>query len=424
MDLCVPSSSSISEILPEVLELARAPEIDAPWEVATPSGRFLDVHAPLFTLNLRHGAVLVFSDFHPRSAPMPRDAAEALEDLARTEQPARGFASLALLVGALGLAYLAFSAELSVPPEARLALAAACGFLLLFHPGAIRNGASAILPIVVCEAGLATALWVVGGSLQDVSQKDQALGVCVGAVVGMVLCATAHVLTKVQSGILAACFVAAAILGVSCIAVLSWPGQGSWLPGTAACAVILGLCVVAFGPALAASFAGLRVPRLPGAGQDLSASDALIDAPDSRARHAARIMDGMYWGVALTCLPAWYLLARNGGGFVQALCLSSMLAFGIHAHRVVRARGVWPLWLTALSAALAAIASATEHPLSLGVSIAVVLLALSTPAWWAKVKDFEPTTILWIERSESLALAACIPLALHIMGLFSLLRGL
>ena len=36
----------------------------------------------------------------------------------------------------------------------------------------------------------------------------------------------------------------------------------------------------------------------------------------------------------------------------------------------------------------------------------------------------EPTTIVWFERAEALALAACLPLAAHLAGLFDLIRGL
>lgn len=52
------------------------------------------------------------------------------------------------------------------------------------------------------------------------------------------------------------------------------------------------------------------------------------------------------------------------------------------------------------------------------------LLIIVGPVWVPKVQDLEPTTMVWLERAESLAVAACLPLALQVIGVFAMIRGL
>ena len=54
----------------------------------------------------------------------------------------------------------------------------------------------------------------------------------------------------------------------------------------------------------------------------------------------------------------------------------------------------------------------------------IVVAMLSVPVWAGKLQQIEPTTIVWFERAEALALAACLPLAAHLAGLFEFIRGL
>ena len=53
-----------------------------------------------------------------------------------------------------------------------------------------------------------------------------------------------------------------------------------------------------------------------------------------------------------------------------------------------------------------------------------VLAAAATVAWAPRVPDVEPTTIVWFERAEIAATIAVIPLAVHLTGLFDMIRGL
>ena len=81
---------------------------------------------------------------------------------------------------------------------------------------------------------------------------------------------------------------------------------------------------------------------------------------------------------------------------------------------------------TALSASPHLI-DATAPPAHLGLIIAAFLVSatvFTAPGWVKHLTNLEPTTVVWVERAELLSIAACLPLALHLVGIFSLLRGI
>ena len=140
-------------------------------------------------------------------------------------------------------------------------------------------------------------------------------------------------------------------------------------------------------------------------------------APDSLAEYVA-----VLFGVEHT-----------GAGFVQALCVTTAGAVVMHAARHGRALASWALMLLAMTACLATCLCATHAVANSGLADAwapilvaclVLLAMLSAPLWAPKVAGLEPTTIAWFERIESLAIAASLPLAAHLAGVFVLIRGL
>lgn len=57
-------------------------------------------------------------------------------------------------------------------------------------------------------------------------------------------------------------------------------------------------------------------------------------------------------------------------------------------------------------------------------SVVIIAVLVSVALWISTVPTLEPTTIVWLERLESLCLAASLPLALHLLDVFGMLRGL
>ena len=74
--------------------------------------------------------------------------------------------------------------------------------------------------------------------------------------------------------------------------------------------------------------------------------------------------------------------------------------------------------------AAAAAAAKTGHPACIAVAALAALAAAATVAWAPRVPDVEPTTIVWFERAEIAATIAVIPLAVHLTGLFDMIRGI
>ena len=72
----------------------------------------------------------------------------------------------------------------------------------------------------------------------------------------------------------------------------------------------------------------------------------------------------------------------------------------------------------------AAAAAKTGHPACIAVAALAAIAAAATVARAPRVPDVEPTTIVWFERAEIAATIAVIPLAVHLTGLFGLIRGL
>lgn len=240
--------------------------------------------------------------------------------------------------------------------------------------------------------------------------------------------------------------------------------------GTAAAAgtIIAGVILLASAPSLTIAAAGLKVPQLPTAGQDLAVSDNLQPDVADRSTRAGLAYEGICWGIALCLIPAIIALSFTGTGspvttdgaggdieaaattigariavlfgtgltglgFVQALCVSIAGTVVMHAARHGRALAGWALMLIAMVACLAACLCAVHaigadglaHAWAL-TTVAILLLAamLSAPLWTDKISQVEPTTIAWFERVESLTIAACLPLAAHLAGIFELIRGL
>ena len=422
VDVSLPSESSLDEVLGEVTELLGAPTLTRPWRASTAAGRPLDHSVPLSRLPLADGAVVLLRPLTNVPAPVVRDAAEALAAAARTAPVAWVDTAWATagLVAAAGAGGWFFSWP------AALAVAAVVAVAVHVHA---RNS-RALGPVAVLLAA-AAAFTFIGqwqlGLLGAAATACAAVGVLhVGGLAGPRL-----------GGAVCALSCAAACGGVAALLLSSAPVRTA-----GAAAIVTVLIVCAAGPGLATRAAGLRVPRLPTAGEDLAVAD--IDQPDveSRAVRAHALYHGMLWGAAGAALGAlaalaWSVPSQGAAGFTQAACLCVTGALVLHAARHGGAGAVWPLhvvsiaaFVTAASAAAAATAtaavgSAGDTPWPLWVAPGLVAAAaVSSPVWSRLVKNMEPTALVWVERLEMLCLACALPLAAHLMGIFHFIRGL
>lgn len=426
VDVCIPATSTFGEALPEIVELADAPMLSVPWQARTAAGLSIDPSVPLGQTELGHGCVIVCSPLEDDEVTLHKDAAEALSDLP-IEFDARGLAAAATSIGAVCLTLLAARSSLPTVPAAALFL------LLLTTMLGITVWLRALAPaeelarnvlVLGCAALGAVTVWVLIAGLTVPPTLEQrgwislaSLSSAAGILAALAWVAAVHarVLAAACSSV---CLLAA---GSTSLLVVRTMSEGS------AVVLILAFLLIILAPRLSAAIAGLTVPPLPAAGQDLKVSDHTLDRADERATQAAALFDGICLGTGLTASGALLTLGFIGDrpGFTTALCLAASAACVLHAARHRSAPAMWGLWLWTMSALLAGVVVAMSAG-TWGVLVAILagLTCLSAPLWAHRVRYFSPTVFHWIERMESLALAAVFPLAAHVAGLFDAIRGL
>lgn len=419
-DLALPAASTLADAVPEIVALVGAPRISRPWQAMTAAGAALDPAVPLHETRLDHGSVVVLTPRHEAQSPVVRDAAEALAESAGEADPA-GLAAAGAVAGVA--AVLAVGAALLPASQALAAAALAAVSVLVLRPGT-----RVLAPVAVLSAGLAAGAAVFEAAHPEEVTRPATAGFA--ALAAAAASAVTVLLTVAVNGVgarTAAASAAAVGMGVVAAAGALLPTHAA-RPGTASAALVLAAGVLLMGqlPGLAARGAGLRVPRLPTAGQDLAVADAGQPDVDARARRARRLHEGAVLGVSSAMLPALVLVGVHGGGFAQALCVSVAGAVLLHAARHRQAVAAWSWLAVGLTAGVGAAVAAADpgHPVQWAVALLVTAAGLSAPVWASRVPDLEPTAVVWWERTESLALAAALPLAAHLAGLFLLIRGL
>lgn len=413
IDVTLPTSSTLSEVLPELARLVELPEVHRPWQATTAGGAVLDMHTPLYALKLHDGATVALRPQEPTPPPVVRDAADALAGAAESARQVRGLDAAATFAG---LAALLLLARVFAPWPVALGAVA----LLALAVASIGRSRAAFAAVPLL-AGLAAGAWVTGGD-GDVGDPSS-LGL--GALAGLLAAAV-----TVGIGVALGLAGAAQVAFTAAVCVLAGAGAaGVWLPGPLAppaLTVLTGVLGVMATPGAATRAAGLTVPRVPTAGEEFDRSDDYQHDVDARSAAAAAIASAISAAIAACCVPALFWLGRAGGAWTFAFCLGVAAALVVYASRQHWSVPRACLTAVALSAVIAAAAAAaqTGHPACIAVAALAALAAAATVAWAPRVPDVEPTTIVWFERAEIAATIAVIPLAVHLTGLFDMIRGL
>jgi len=373
------------------------------------------MHTPLYALKLHDGATVALHPQEPTPPPVVRDAADALAGAAESARQVRGLDAAATFAG---LAAVLLLARVFAPWPVALGAVA----LLALAVASIGRSRAAFAAVPLL-AGLAAGAWVAGGGDGDVGADAASLGL--GALAGLLAAAVA-----VGIGVALGLAGAGQVAFTAAVCVLGGAGAaGVWLPGPLAppaLTVLTGVLGVMATPGTATRAAGLTVPRVPTAGEEFDRSDDYQHDVDARSAAASTIASAISAAIAACFVPALFWLGRAGGAWVFVFCLCVAAALVVYASRQH-----WPvpracLTAVALSAVVAAAAAAakTGHPACIAVAALAALAAAATVAWAPRVPDVEPTTIVWFERAEIAATIAVIPLAVHLTGLFDMIRGL
>ena len=409
-DVSLPLSSSVGEVLGELLLLVDVSPAPILWRATTAGGKAVSMTAPLDRTPLEDGSVLVLSPDAAPPAPIVRDAAEALA----ADAPSTTLDGLAGIWGSAGLLATGGLLAAALSPAIGCATAAVLALIL-----AVWTRRGSILAAAHIAAGLAGWFFTGGTAAPTAS--------CAGAAAAVaIVAALAHLMrvggVRARASAVTWCF----------LVVIGLLGPAPLLAG------LVGL--MAGAPLLTTRLAGLRVPHVPTAGQDLSVSDEVPTDNAVSARRAGQVYEGIAVGCALAGIPALAFVAMNAHteqvvGASLALCLCIAGGVIVHAARHARTVAAWALGLVGIAAACAAVTvvirewqlvsvPGTETWILSALAGCIVVTMLSAPLWADKLAHVEPTTIVWFERAEALALAACLPLAAHLAGLFEFIRGL
>lgn len=422
-DVAIPVGSSIGEVLEELTLLMEAPRISRAWQAMSAAGTPIDLATPLATSGLSQGDVLVLTPHSEHPRVVVRDAAEALSDR-DPDAPGHGpringGVAFGTFLGVLGLLLFSCAAPIRLVPPVALGLAALVVLVIISWRRDLRSLGSLFMLLCAATAGS----YVLGDSDPDLINYAWAL--CSAAGFGL-----AAILPLIGLGVAGARQTTAlAMLSVEILlGALTAATSGRLIAG-AGLMVAFGLVMISMIPRLAALIAGLKVPTLPSAGQDLAISDTPDPQVTTKARQALDLQAGLHAGNAVaTSLGLVVIAAITGGPFTQALGLCACVAVLFHALRHRGAIATWSLGVlgaVALGSSLwSALSPEMGHILQFVIGALCIGGCLTLVLWAPLLKNIQPTTIVWLERSETLALAACLPLAAHVAGLFSSIRGL
>ena len=484
----VPARSCLAEVLDDIIDAVGAPELSISWQARTPLGQPVDAGMPLGELGLVSGDCIVLMPHNGAQGTILKDAAESLVDVASVPAPsplgvptlvAACLAAAALLSGgARRVASAVADSDVAVTSTASALLAGGCLLFALvtwlLSVRATQKDRQHYAPAMVLAgatvAYAAAAAWVMVGGYTTFSEAAS----CSFGAGGLVPCRAPE--STVGYSVIAAC---AATCGASILVVVAHPPAlsavrlgpfvsdhqrqaersiarrivmwvaaassaasvgllSSWawfLPhasvtSVAAVCEAVSLVMLVILAHVSIRFAGLKLPTLPGPGTDIEHCEDIQPDADEHAERATAIHSGAIAGV---CAVAIWGCVRIGldsaGGFPQALVVCVGAAIGLHSVRHSDRLSQWLLWCWATSTIVASALVAAHSPqsLSLWAWVPPILMCFGalTHTRWAGVLDrLSPTTIAWLERLETLALVACIPLALHLAGVFEMLRSM
>lgn len=430
-DLSLPAWSSLAEVLEEVLDLTGAPTISRPWVARTATGIPIDPGIPLSHTQLEQGGVLVLSPERDLPAPVIRDAAEALVELSSSTRTI-GLVDLLTLTGLATVAVLlAGPVAGGVDPGIRmLILAVICVIILVWLPRSTAPEAATpvtrvVLPVFITLLAATAALVTVVDPLSGTT-GELAWGLVCASGAGLTAVLLLHlVFTPVL-------MVSATLTTLLLLAPVAAAGAGlsradDDVSGPAAITIAVIMVLLGAAPKLSAALAGLRVPTLPTAGQDLSVSDNGMTDPTAAATRAQTLYDAQVLALSLTGALLIFVSSGPGTWFTTLFALVTTIACLLHAIRQSRAVPTWSLMVLACAALITTVVSASRQEdswVAVVVGVLIAALAVTVAVWIPRIPTPEPTTIVWLERIESICVAATLPLALHLLDVFGMLRAL
>lgn len=432
-DLLVPAGAPVAAVLPELIDVFGAgPAPGTSWRIRLPDGTVADPEASLAEAGACDGDRLaIVDDPGPAPPPMVVDVADVLADDAPgvgVADAAVGLAvaSAATVVAVVGvLAMAPHDSVLASGVAGMLALAAGAGLRIALR----RDGSAAAALLLGCQA-LAFAA-IAGAAMTGIDARDAGADwrFTAGLVPGTLVASLALlVIRPARRDIFAA--VTAAGAGGAALAVgaagfaasLSWFGE---LVPAAAVTMALSVIGLAAAPGIGVAAAGVRVPRIPAAGEPFPEDPDPDDPVDLVASRAGRLLDGIVAGAAVVLVAAAAPIATGapGGwpvGLLAAVTVLCLIQSRGHA-RLIPSAALGCAGAALLAGLALAQWETGRWPVSL-VLLAPLLAATAIAA--LPSTRVTPTMRRVLELVEAVTIAVSLPLAAVVAGVPDLAAGL
>lgn len=434
-DLALPTNIAVAALLPDLLQIFNIDIADFPlvtWQLRTATGQILRADDTLVDAGITHGdRLVVINDPGPIPGPRIFDAADAIADTTYTD----GIGTADVIVGctaALIATVSVAAASLSLG-STDITLGAAVSFVaLLVVAGCLRIGlVRNVRAAIICTLEIQVLVLVVSFALSfvglELSRILAAWPPTAALAAGFAV--TGLVFLLVDGNTRITCTIGAASLGLSIpcgiysatIAALQQPSHAGAV--SAASALILLLMA----PSLAIKAAGIRVPKIPAAGESFDDS-ATPTTPAHAPRRAGWLLDGIIVAGAatLTTFTLVALLSDSGDNrrWLLAMAAAIIIFSAVHSRGQARKVTSTANALTALSVAVT-VAMQQWFAGNWPIAAAIVVPMLAGTALSAlPATRISPTTRRFAELTEACAIAVILPIAAIIAGLPELVGGL
>nr|WP_108871023.1 type VII secretion integral membrane protein EccD [Tessaracoccus timonensis] len=445
VDLALPGSVTLSELLPSILKFAGL-ESNTPTDAvhAWVLQRFgqdpFDLYVPISKLGIRDGETL---HLRQRENAIPDAAFDDVVDAvasATNSRPSwqhrhsRTIGLICLSAVLLGMPLLLM---LGTSDERRLVQGLVLIATALLSFGAFIAAVS--LARAAREKPTATVLaWIsvalaalVGWDLPNVIATEAALHIHILMASSLVLLAAAAnaLAARVHTmPLFAAALFGALMLAASSVMALNYGNDDKVAAGTMAVMAL----ITTFMPSLSYKIAGIALPNLPVTTEAMLADETPVQSDIvSRALFADRLLGGMLMGTSATAVAASFITITNGTWWAVALIICVGLAFLLRARAFVGLSQRMALVLSgAIIFGLGLVSIAyglTSSYIGLGVLFGITLLigylfAHYSAAWHKRV--LSPTWGRWGDIFEWLAIIGIVPFMLGVLNFYVWFRGL
>ncbi|WP_158600432.1 type VII secretion integral membrane protein EccD [Tessaracoccus antarcticus] len=443
VDLALPGSVSLSELLPSILRFAgidgnTPTEAVHAWVLQRFGADPLDLYVPVRQLSIRDGETL---HLRQRENAIPDAAFDDVIDAVAATTRARPSwlprhsrtLSLALMLGLLVAMPLLVTS--SVRDERGLTLALALGITAFFSFATMiaaialaraageRHTASCLAWASVALAGITG--WFIPILISDpAAALPLAINILMAAALSLVAAAAGALAARVQAMALFAAALTAAIVVMSGSVMALMPGHDI---DVAAVTMAVMAVATTFLPALSHRLAGIALPNLPASTEAMLADETPVQVDIvARAVLADRILGALLSASTTAAVLSSFLVVRQGSVWALVLVLCIGLAFSLRARAFVGltqriallASGAIITILGLVALAMIAITS----PLGVvGVLASVLVLGYVFAHYSAATfgRILSPTWGRWGDVLEWLSIITIIPALLGVLDLYT-----